>query len=180
MVGEFARKLDEMTVRAKSPDGRVLGELRGGRQIEVGFADEEAYWEYGDEAELADQLTAVLSGLMSGRRQGREALVREATGREPGDGRHWNARRRRFRDERDLILARGVSHDRWAQVESVGLLDWKVSIAQGALEQLDGDSLCAEVQVAFAEMWEDHAEELYLLKQEVYGEAEVGAPREAA
>lgn len=166
---EYAEKLTAMTVRAQSPDDRVLGTFRGDDRIEVGFADHEAYYEYQEETALAHQISTLLNSMSQARADGSKALLREANGRDRDDDSHWNAKRRRFREERDGFLAEGKSHGGHVQISAIGLRNWTVSVSRGTFETMDEEQFLAEFDSAISEFWDDYAQELYLLKVEIYG-----------
>lgn len=168
-MARVAERLDTLTVRGHSPDQRIHAQLSRRREIEFVFDDEDAYYEYETEAELARQLSALLNGVMAGYRDGRKAALEAATGRELSEGPHWDAQRRRFREERERILATGFAADRKLQIDAVGLRDWEVIISPGAAADWNHEQICSLLPVAFKNLLQDYRRELHALKEEVYG-----------
>lgn len=164
-MGRLADKLDALTVRALSPDRQIQGELRQRTKIDISFAAEGSYYEYKSEQSIAAQLSAVLNALIIGRHEGFRAAVREVTDLTLDDHPHWDARRRRFREERDNAPLEGQSASGWLKVTSVGLRDAKATVAPGAFEELDASGFLAEVQSAIADLWKDQAMAMSYLRR---------------
>ena len=164
---KISSSLNSIVIEAKSPDRRICGELSSWDQIEVWFDDEDAYIQYERES-LEHQVSALLKSLMTVRERARKEVLGQFEGWQ-SDKTHWDARRRRYRTELDEIMAEGTSGSGRITIYRVGLLDWMVAVKPNALDNLDEDEFCSEVESALASLKRDYALKVYEMKKEHFG-----------
>ncbi|ADD44432.1 hypothetical protein [Stackebrandtia nassauensis] len=168
-MGRLADTLDALSVRALSPDHRIQGQLHHRTKVDISFTSEDSYYEYKSEQAVAAQLSAVLNALIVGRNEGFCAAVREVTDLRLDDRPHWDARRRRFREERDGAPLEGQSAGGWLTVASVGLRDANATVKPGAFDELDASGFLIEVHSAIADLWKDQAMAMSYLRRTHFG-----------
>ncbi|WP_415647441.1 hypothetical protein [Stackebrandtia soli] len=123
-----------------------------------------AFQDYRDAGSLAGQLSGALTELMSKRRATVIAAMERVSGQTVEDGPHWDARRRRFREERDALVAAGLSDDGLIDIETVGLRDWDVDVEPYALSRLTASGFTGSFASAMTDLWQNHTVVLTELK----------------
>ena len=166
-MGVLSDRLDSMRVRASSPDGMIVGELRNRTEVYLSFVDG-TYRRYGRQ-ELEDQLVGLARRLWVGRTKEYYAAVSAAfgetiTGESPALGRQDVA----FYAARDDLVAEGRSVDGRVQVTVQGMRDWTVRIADGTLRALTEEEFGVRVREAAAELIRDQPDRVRELKQQFY------------
>lgn len=164
----LSERLARMTVRVTSPDRRVRVELRR-RSAAVSFASTSAYAEYRDATVLAAQVSTALTSAYAAADQARRRIVEQHPRLRVSDEPHWDPRRRRLHEERDLLEGRGESPGGYVRVTTTGLRAWDVHVVAGTLQRLNAGRFCAEVNTAVAEAVRSHAEAVYRLKVKYLG-----------
>lgn len=167
---EFGKRLNEMTVRATSPDSNVRAVLRGRGQASISLTSADVLDQYSNVEALAGQIAHAIERVMSGAEQGRRKLVDEFSRLRVDDTPHWDAERRRYRADRDELPARGKSPHDIVRVETAGLRTWTVGIRPGALERVTAAELCSEVNHAVKDVHRNYAQRLYELKKQRFGD----------
>ncbi|HZE41864.1 MAG TPA: hypothetical protein VE172_23950 [Stackebrandtia sp.] len=149
-MSDIGDMINDMTVRAQSPDKRIRAMLRGRGLPTVSFASPDGYAQYRDVESLASQVSTAIERVMAGVDQGRRALIREKTHLSTAEGPHWDASRRRMHEELRDLKSWGESVKGVVRVETVGLRAWRVRIRPGSLERLKAGEFLREVNSAIA------------------------------
>ncbi|GAA4901567.1 hypothetical protein LX16_0395 [Stackebrandtia albiflava] len=146
-MGQLGRHLNEMTIRAVSPDRRIRVLIRGRGQPTVSFADPEAFADYRDAETLASEVSAALDRASQGLEEGRRKVV-DRFARQPWSmGEHWNGDMRRMYQEINDNPVEGFSGAN-VRVATRGLKRWRVRIRPGALQTLTAQKFLSEVNIA--------------------------------
>ena len=163
-MGRVKEAFDALTVRAKSPDGRVIGTLSGRSRMRIDFDDADSYYDYPKESELATQLRLVVDALLDGQRGAQRHILHERTRLRVKDRPHWHSGARKFRAEHDSITALGDSKSDYVSISFTGLSEAEVVIAPGTFDALDVKEFVAEVGSAIENLWEDWFDQLWELQ----------------
>lgn len=174
-MGEFAELLERLTVRADSPDGRIVGVVQGRMQVEIRFADG-AYRSY-DELGLGHQLSQLAAVLWSRYRREYDEVTDLYRGGAPAP--YEQPEEGVFRERRAALVARGRSAQGWVEASSRGLVRWEVVVGSGALRKLTESEFLGELDTAVADILRDWRLKTVVLSDEVYGIGVPGALRQA-
>ncbi|MGH8793382.1 MAG: hypothetical protein ACRDXX_12140 [Stackebrandtia sp.] len=162
----LVRHLEQLTVTATSPDGKIKVALRDEGRILCGFRGKDDFRAYGA-GELSRQLGAMFSSLEEGRRRGvRQAY--EASGWDVEDeAPHWDAQRRRYRAALSGAEVRGRSRGGLVLFKASGDLEnCQVKVHPKALEELEADQFLFELHSAYAALRLDRKLKRNELKRE--------------
>lgn len=171
-MGHYADYMEIVDETFSSPDGRIKARLRKNSNLTLAFAPG-AYRKY-DDRSLERQLTSLVKELYEGRRRIHvdamsAGLLLTAGRRAEVNGRPIDAKQRKFRDLRDQLETRGVSHNRSVRIFSTGMSDWQVRVINGTVGKTDEATFKQEVVTALGAINSDHQQQLASLKQKVYG-----------
>lgn len=145
---QLSNKLDTMTIRVTSPDGRIMARLTNLRSVSVKFR-EDAFDQYRDDPDsLPPQLAAALNTLWNTYRDSVSELFAEAGGVPDGPDGHWDANRRRYRAERDALECVAMSPGRLVKMRCRNRTDFAVKVKPGALDTVEEQQFVAEINAA--------------------------------
>ncbi|CAM3280737.1 hypothetical protein [Stackebrandtia soli] len=176
-MGEFGRRLDDLTIRALSPDGRIRAVLRGRGQAVVSFADPEDFYDYNDADRVCDQVSELLDRVYDGLKRGRAELVAKHTRLEPNTGPHWDVRVRRMREELDGLTVDGEAQGDAVRVRTVGLRSWRVRIRPGMYENMTAEQFCRAVNGCVQDACGRYLSEMRSVKTKTLGDLAPDAAR---
>ena len=163
-MGIMADRLNSMVVNAASPDGMVGGAYRPtAGEVTVRFTGD-GFRRY-EERGLERQLAALAQRWWKGYERGYDLALAEATGRPVEHAEPWDARQRRFREEKSETASEGMSVNESVYFHSVGLRDFKVVIRDGALEQSDEETFAKEIATGYAAMMADYRSKFAQLRE---------------
>ncbi|HEY9474547.1 MAG TPA: hypothetical protein VIS06_11950 [Mycobacteriales bacterium] len=166
-MGVLSDRLDGMRVRASSPDGMIVGELRNRTEVYLSFVDG-TYRRYGKQA-LEDQLAGLARRLWAGRMREYYAAVSAAFGETiRGESPATGQRDVAYYAARDDLVAEGRSADGRVYVATQGMRNWTVRIADGTLRALTEEEFAVRVREAAGELIRDQLGKIRELKQQFY------------
>lgn len=157
-MGHLADRLDTLFVKAATPDGTTLIELRGHTDVRISFAP--GYYSYSSESRIAAKLQTAARLLWVARMKEYFRAYSEATGRDVRGEQIDSENAQAFQDLRLKIVARGESDGGVVAVVAAALWDWTVSIAPGAVAQIDESEFCRLAGQAGQRLIEDQYRQL--------------------
>lgn len=170
-MSELRTRLNELTVRALSPDGRVRALLKGRRQPVISFADRDDYGKYRDAAALAGEVSGALERAFKGRDDGRKMIVDKYSRLERDESEHWNATVRRMYTELHSTTVTGHSSGDTIRVDTKGMRSFRVRIKPGTLDAMTPEQFCAEVNIAVRDAYSRYIGTMRRMKTDVLGGA---------
>lgn len=146
-MGRLQRQLDDLTVRAVSPDGRIRVLVKGRAVPRVAFTDHDDYAAYPDGGALASQVAVALQRATEAAEEARRAAVARLSRLKPNNL-HWNADRRRMYEEINGTAVEGRSGFDDVRVTRTGMTGWTVGIRPGSLSHMTAADFCSQVNQA--------------------------------
>lgn|GEM_PF-4246281 len=168
-MSELRARLNELKVRALSPDGKVRALAKGRSQPIVSFAERDDYAKYRDAASLADEVSGALERAFKGQEDGRKMIVDKFSRLERDDAEHWDAEVRRMYSELNSTSVTGHSGSDTVRVTTVGLRSWRVRIRPGTLETMTPERFCGEVNAAVRDAHQRYLGAMRRMKSDTFG-----------
>jgi hypothetical protein len=164
-----SERVEAVVVRATTPGGSVTATMRGMDGVEVSFAP--GFYQRVGVHEMEAQLAQVARVLWANRmREYRVILDDEFQGNLEIDAPPADRRDERFYEERDNLVAEGVSPDGRVRVTVRGMRDWTVHIAPGSLDELREEELTRAVAQAAQALIRDQLDKIRDLKISIYAD----------
>lgn len=169
--------LDRMTVTETSPDGQIFSTVTNYTEVRISFRPG-SYDRY-DEGELSYQLGRLGGKTWVAYHRERSEAYRLSQGfsrdelaaaERPSDDPH----QRRYEEELNRIQGEGRSTGGAIAIHTVGMTQWLVEIAPGAVSQLGEEAFLAELHSAIRSLLEDRQRKIIVLKSDYF---DIGIPR---
>ena len=151
--------LHSLGAEAATPDGTTFGRVHGISKVEIWFAP--GYYQHANDARIADKLEQLGRLLWTARtkeyyRHKSEKLNRLIR----GESRPETPAQERRRDARNNIVAIGRSADGLGELESIGLFQWRATIATGTVPRVDEAEFTRACGEAAERLVEQHVNKL--------------------
>jgi len=151
--------LHSLGAEAATPDGTAFGRVYGTSKVEVWFAP--GYYQYANDARVADKLEQLGRLLWTARTkeyyryksQKLNRLIR-------GESRPETPAQERRQEARNNIVASGRSGDGLVELESIGLFQWRATIAPGTVPTVDEGEFTRACGEAAERLVEQHVNKL--------------------
>lgn len=165
-MSKLARHLDDLTVEALSPDGRIRAVVEGRNQPRIHFDDPAQFTMYRDTSTLSTESgTALNRAVSQWRKQHKDAVDKYARANHSGP--HWDAGRRRMYTQFEQIQVQGRAPVDLVRVITTGLMSWTVGVRPGALESLSASVFCTAVNAAIQDASRQYYTAMQKLKAKV-------------
>lgn len=167
-MGFYAEAMEQMRVRATSPDGNITGTMDGLSGGEISFA--EGTYRHYTERSLEHQLSVLAKLLMVGRRRAQREALEAATGMTASaeDPTKAEPLRRRFLERWAELNSAGMSPSACFYLSATGMRDYHVVIKDGTLRRLSEPELVDEIRGAITALLDDQARNAKALHKEIY------------
>ena len=172
-MASIGKKLDSLTLRAVSPDGRIRITVKGGGNdvaLEFKPKEYEEYYKRKDSQIICDQMRKALILIVNEfiRTHNRIFEDHGYTIYSP-DRPHWHAQKRLFIEEKSQIKASGISNDRIMRVRSVGMRKYDIAVKQGDWIEQDEEAFKQTFLSAVKNMQRDYRQKVHELKLSILG-----------
>jgi hypothetical protein len=168
IMGALADRLDDMTIEAVSPDGKIHARVRRqGDSIDVTF-QRGAYQQYREQV-LAHQCGRLAMLVFARYRRDEREIVESALPTEAGDSEiDASSERRRYLEALEHVTAVGATDDQQISITSRRLISWEITIADGALDRRTEEQFRSELVTTLHRLLADYRTQVFRLKDEIY------------
>ncbi|MEU4426100.1 hypothetical protein AB0F81_36230 [Actinoplanes sp. NPDC024001] len=160
-------QLDDLRVRATTPDGAMTAELHGRSALRLTFA--RGWYDRSTDDEVTRKLTALAGRLWVARtREYWRILGAESGEYLTGEDRALGTRADAYREGRNALVAEGRSENGRVTIRVSGMRSWTVDVIPGTIHTCDEHEFAAMVEQAGAELIRDQYRKIARLKGEIY------------